>query len=214
VSIKTIILDFDGTIVESVGIKDRAFEAVFSDYPEHLNAIMEYHLCHNATVRFDKFRHITENILNQEYSKDAERTLARKFSELVFGRIVECPYVPGAKEFLCRFHRILPLYLASASPAIELDRILRARGIKKYFEGVYAIPWQKSNAIMHILKRKNISPEEAVFIGDASEDYEAAQSTGVPFIGRDSKKPFRGADIPIYEDLSEIGEVLSQLILS
>ena len=48
--LKTIILDFDGTLVESVGIKDAAFEALFSEYPEHLECIMAYHLSHGRLL--------------------------------------------------------------------------------------------------------------------------------------------------------------------
>lgn len=203
--VKTIILDFDGTIVESVGIKDSAFKTLFSEYPEHLESIMEYHLANNATVRFDKFKHITENILNQEYNEDRKRFLSRRFSDLVFERIVECPYVRGAEDFLNYFREKVSLYLASASPTEELEKILAARGdLKKYFKDVYAIPWVKTDIIKDILERENISPEEAIFIGDAFEDYEAARLTDVFFIGRDSNKSFHGADVPVYKDMFDI----------
>jgi len=209
--IKTIILDFDGTIVESVGIKDSAFKILFSEYPEHLDRIMEYHLSHNATVRFEKFRHITENILNQEYNEDIKRFLSRRFSGLVFERIVECPYVRGAEIFLNYFREKVPLYLASASPADELEKILSARNLKKYFKDVYAIPWVKTDIIKDVLKREKISPQEAVFIGDAFEDYEAAWSSEVFFIGRDSNKSFHGADILVYKSMFDIKEFLLQV---
>ena len=65
---KLILLDFDGVIIESVGIKDEAFEKLYQNYPKHLTQIMEYHLSHNATIRFIKFRYIVENILNEPYS--------------------------------------------------------------------------------------------------------------------------------------------------
>ena len=210
--VKTIILDFDGTIVESVGIKDEAFKILFNKYPEHLDRIMEYHLANNATVRFDKFKYITENILNQEYNEDTKRILSNRFSELVFKRIVECPYVNGAEEFLAHFWSRIPLYLASASPVEELGKILEARDLKKYFKNIYAIPWAKMDVIQDILKRENILPEEAVFIGDAFEDYRAAQSTGIFFIGRDSTKSFHGADISVYKDLLDIKISLHKII--
>jgi phosphoglycolate phosphatase-like HAD superfamily hydrolase len=210
--IKTVILDFDGTVVESVGIKDWAFETLFERYPEHLDQIMEYHLCHNASVRYEKFQYITENILNQEYSKETERTLSRRFSALVFRRIVECSYVPGAEDFLDYFSARLPLYLASASPAEELEGILKARNLKRYFKRVYAIPWAKEDVIRDILITEKIPPDEAVFVGDAFEDYQAAQSAQVFFIGRRSNKSFRNADIPVYNDLSDIKTYLSEFI--
>ncbi len=147
-NIKTIILDFDGTIVESVGIKDRAFETLFREYPDHLDEIMKYHLSHNATVRFDKFRYIVEKILGQEYGGETERKLSEAFSKLVFERIVQCPCVAGAEEFLDYFWSRIPLYLISVSPAEELERILKARDLNKYFEKIYAIPWVKKEAMV------------------------------------------------------------------
>jgi len=210
IPMKVIILDFDGTIIESVGIKDSAFKTLFSEYPEHLNRIMRYHLSNNATVRFDKFKHVIENILNQEYNEEKKRFLSRRFSDLVFEKIVECPYVRGAEDFLNYFREKVPIYLASASPLEELEEILETRDLKKYFKNVYAIPWIKMDVIQDILKRENIPSEEAVFIGDAFEDYEAARLTDVFFIGRNSGKSFHSADIPVYKNLSDIKEFLLQ----
>ncbi len=202
--IKTIILDFDGTIVESVGIKDWAFETLFKEYPDRLNEIMKYHLSHNATVRFEKFKYITENILGQRYDEEIERKLSSGFSKLVLERIVQCPYVPGAEEFLNYFEGKVPLYLISASPSEELERILKARNLSKYFKRIYAVPWVKTDAIQEILNKEGVSPEEAVFIGDAFEDYQAARLTNVAFIGRDSGKSFQGVRLNVFRDFIAI----------
>jgi phosphoglycolate phosphatase-like HAD superfamily hydrolase len=202
--IQVIILDFDGTIIESVGIKDRAFRELFKDYPDHLDEIMAYHLSHNATVRFEKFRHITENILKKEYTDHIARDLSDRFSKLVFQRIVECPYVPGAEDFLEYFQDKVSLYLISISPAEEFEKILQARDLKKYFKGIYTVPWIKTDAIKDILQNERISPEEAVFIGDSFEDYLAANEIGIFFLGRNSGKPFQGADTQVFENMSSI----------
>lgn len=210
--IKAIILDFDGTLVESVGIKDWAFGSLFEEYPDHLDEIMKYHLSHNATIRFEKFKYITKNILKQKYNEDVETGLSQRFSELVFKKIIECPYVPGAEDFLNYFWGKLPLYLASVSPAEELGGVLNVRSLEKYFKKVYAIPWVKIDAIKDILNNEKISPEEAVYIGDTFEDYEAAKSTNVFFIGRDSNKSFQDADIPIYKNMFEIKTLLCKFV--
>jgi len=204
--IRTIILDFDGTLVESVGIKDEAFHTLFSGYPEYLPAIMEYHLSHNATVRFEKFRHITENILIERYDDETKDRLSRRFSELVFRRIVECPFVEGAQDLLLFFYERLPVYLVSASPESELEKILELRNIRKYFTDIYAVPWKKSEAIRDILKGESGPRKETLFIGDAFEDYEAASTAGISFIGRDSGKSFKNAAVPVYKNLFEIKE--------
>jgi phosphoglycolate phosphatase-like HAD superfamily hydrolase len=208
---KVIILDFDGTIVESVGIKDEAFRVLFQEYPMHMEKIIEYHLSHNATVRFEKFRHIVENILGQEYSKKTDEHLCTRFSDLVFQEIIKCPYVEGAEEFLNYYFVKAPLYLASASPASELDKILSARGLKKYFRCVYAIPWEKTDILGDIIKRENVAAADVTFIGDSYEDYKAAHAKGVHFVGRNSGKSFHGANIPVYDDMVEIKKYFQNL---
>jgi len=60
------------------------------------------------------------------------------------------------------------------------------------------------DAIDDILRGEDVLSHEALFVGDAYEDFQAAQSTSVSFVGRNSKKPFFDADIQVFEDLFEI----------
>ncbi len=205
---KVIIFDFDGVLLESVDIKDFAFKTLFKDYPEHLEEIMDYHLSNNATVRFDKFRYITEKILGKSYDKETEKRLSKIFSDLVFKSLVDCPFVNGAKEILDFLQDKIPIYIASRSPDDELDKILEIRKLKKYFKKIYAVPWIKTDAIRDIRERENISLENIVFVGDSDEDLQVARSTGVFFIGRDSGKSFHEASIPIFKDMFEVRDFL------
>lgn len=206
---KAIILDFDGTIIESVGIKDWAFKTLYQDYPEHLDAIMEYHLAHNATLRFEKFRYIATEILDLPYGDKEEADLSECFHQLVFNRIVKSPFVTGAMDFLEYFKSKMPLYLISKSPNGELEEILQAKSVRSYFKSVYAGSWQKDKAIADILKREKIKPLEAVYIGDAPEDQSVAHVTGVPFIGRNSGKAFAEPNDPVFDDLTGVRKHLS-----
>ena len=67
--IKVIVLDFDGVIVESVGIKTEAFRELFRDSPQ-VEEIYQYHLANNALSRFEKFPYICENILGRKYTEE------------------------------------------------------------------------------------------------------------------------------------------------
>lgn len=208
---KAILLDFDGVIVESVGIKDQAFEELYQVYPQYLPQIMEYHLSHNATIRFTKFRYIAENILKEPYDEQRKKEVSLKFSELVFEKIVHCPLVKGAKEFLEYFSAKVPLYLVSISPEDELSRVLDVRGLKKYFKQVYANPPKKSEVFKNILTCEQLDASEVVYIGDVPEDYQAAVEVGIPFIGRKSKKGFPGGNFPVCNSLEEVQIILSNL---
>ena len=202
-------LDFDGVIVESVGIKDRAFRELYKSYPDNLDEIMAYHLANNATIRFEKFKHISQNILKTPYTPDEEERLSSLFSDLVFREIVSCPFVRGAIGFLDYYFDRLPLYLISMSPEDELQRILHERGLAHYFVDVYAAGWKKKDAIRTILEQEKVNSAHSVFIGDSYEDFQAAKSAQVHFIGRNSGKSFMNANIAVGQDMTDVGELLS-----
>jgi phosphoglycolate phosphatase-like HAD superfamily hydrolase len=205
---KAIILDFDGTIVESVGRKDQAFKELFKDYPQHINEIMDYHLSHNATIRYDKFEYITKNILGLKFSADINKSLSAKFSRYVLQRIIKCPLVYGAEEFLDYFYSKTELFLASVSPEEELNQIIKTRNLNKYFKKIYAYPWVKTEVIKDIIKNNSLKADEIVFIADSPEDYQAAQLADVFFVGRSGKKELNELDIPLFSNLKEIKDFL------
>lgn len=206
ISYKIIILDFDGVIVESLSIKEQAFEEVFRDFPDKLPEIMEYHRAHNAIIRYEKFRHIYEVILQKPYTAELAERLSKQFSKIVFDQVVHCPYVPGAKEFLDWARQEALLYLVSINPLPELKNILAARKLEHYFSDVYAHPWLKVDAIRDILRKNDLAAQEAVFIGDSPEDFKAGQMAGVAFIARQSDKSWREFKVPVYRDFIEIRE--------
>jgi phosphoglycolate phosphatase-like HAD superfamily hydrolase len=198
-----IAFDFDGVIVESVGIKDQAFSSLFCQYTVHYDQIMSYHLSHNATVRFEKFEYIFENILGLSYSDDIEAKLNTQFSEFVFNRIVSCPIVPGVLGFLNVFSGNKKLYLISMTPEAELIKILKSRGLLDFFKLVYSSVWKKVDAIRDIMSTGNMEPGELVFIGDSPEDWHAAKETGIRFVGRKTEKLLSDVEYPLITDFLE-----------
>ena len=198
---KAAIFDFDGTLVESVGIKDRAFHSLFAaDYPAQIDAIMAYHRANNAKVRFDKFRHITETILGERYTEARAADLAQRFNAFVFDAIVACEAVPGLDPLLDELSPRLPLYLVSTSPDDELLAILSARKLAARMRGIYGASWRKTDAFRDILRREGIAASDAIMVGDTPEDRASAEAVGIVFIGRDSGYPL-GSCIPIHRDL-------------
>ncbi len=199
---KAIILDFDGVLVESNGIKDKAFEHVFAaDYPEYLDAIRAYHKS-TTLIRFEKFKFIVEQILKKPYTHEQEHRLSRDFSAFCIQQIIDCPWVAGAKEFLDYFKGRLPLYVVSMNPPEDLNAIIKERGMGHYFKAVYAVPGSKTAKIKDICAAEGILPHEAVYIGDTVSDFNAAREAGVVFIGRLSQFDFPKDMFPVFKDMS------------
>lgn len=203
--IKLLMLDFDGVIVDSAEVKTEAFKELFCDFSEELEEIIDYHLDNNALSRYIKFKYIYENILKREYDYVVERDLGRRFSEIVFKRVVECPYIPGAIEFLDSLYGQYPIYLISATPYEELIRIVAERSLLHYFRGIFGVPPDsKYEHILNVLKIECAQPSDSIYIGDMMEDYRIAQRVGVKFIGKNGTEIFEKEKIISFNELSEI----------
>ncbi len=190
--IKAIIFDFDGVIVESAQIKTRAFRRLFERvFPDEIEAIVRHHRDNMGISRFEKFRHIYNNIVRLPLSKAKEAELGRRFSALVLDEVLKAPYVGGAEEFFRHYYRNYSLFIASGTPDRELKMILSRRKISRFFQGIYGASSAKEEIIARILADFSLKRAEAVFVGDAASDLRAASVTGISFIGRIYKDNYR-----------------------
>lgn len=180
-----VILDFDGVVLESVGIKTRAFRELFSFRPDHVDEIVEYHSRNTGVSRFDKFRYIYREILKEPLSDEQFAWLSEQYASLVVDGVVASPFVPGAKEFLENYSKKIPLFVVSASPQEELVSIIGRRGLSSHFRKIYGAPTRKEQAIREILTITGFGPDQTLFVGDALNDLKAALDSGVRFVGRE-----------------------------
>jgi len=182
--IKTIILDLDGVIIESAGIKTEAFRTLFKGYPDKLPQIMAYHEKNAGISRYIKFRYIYEKMLGQELTPEREKELGEEFSRIVLDQILKAPFVAGVIKFLKNNYKRYLLFIASGTPEEELHYILRKRKLDTYFRGAYGTPRTKTDITRRILAEHRLASQEAIFIGDAESDRVAAAETGVIFVAR------------------------------
>jgi HAD superfamily hydrolase (TIGR01549 family) len=211
--IATLILDFDGIILESVGVKTEAFRKLFLSVPGHVDEIVAYHRENAGMSRFDKFRYIYAHILHRELPDEEFQRLSRTYADLVVDRVIASPFVPGAEEFLERFSPRIPLYVMSATPQDELRSILVRRGLDGYFRDAYGAPMRKTEGILRILAREGLSAPDVLYVGDALNDYHAAREAGIPFAGRilpGDPDRFSGREgiVAVVQDLDELSRFL------
>jgi HAD superfamily hydrolase (TIGR01549 family) len=182
--ISAIILDFDGVILESVSVKTEAFRELFSSETAHLDEIVQFHTKNGGMSRFDKIRYIYSHILHKELTDTQFHSLCTRFANLVLEKVLRTPFVPGAREFLQNNYTRFPLYVVSATPEDELREIIGQRGLSEFFQGVNGAPVTKIEHIEMILTINGYKKETTIFIGDAMNDFRAAQECGIKFIGR------------------------------
>jgi len=202
--LKVIALDFDGTMVESNSIKDEAFKTIFSDWPNHQESMMEWHLAHNAIDRREKFRYFVKDVLNLPDQDYLIAELTKRFSILTRQSIIDCPFVQGVRDFLKIIHPRLAVYLLSATPQLYLNEIIEERGLGKYFKGVFGAPIDKVEILKKIMATEKISADEILFIGDSPEDQQAAASVDIFFIGRKSDRKLDDSISPVLPDFAKI----------
>lgn len=207
--IKAIILDFDGVITESVDIKTEAFRELFSKYTNDVERIVDYHRKNNGVSRFVKFKHIWEEMLGKRYDDAAKKSLGMEFSKMVTDKVISCPFVRGAMDFLEKFYRIVPLYVASAVPREELAVIIDKKKITQYFTKIYGYPpVTKSQAIEDVSRTNLIDTGEILYIGDSTEDLKASKIAGTQFIGRRNKEDFKDYSVPVFNDMDGVSEYI------
>ncbi len=197
-TVKAIVLDFDGVILESNRIKAETFPRLFHQFPQHAEAMIKLHQDHGGMPRQKKLRIICEEILGQPVDDEEIQRLSRELGRLVDDAIIACPFTPGALEFLQTYSAKCPLFIATGTPEDEMQPLVERRGLASYLAGVYGSPRDKAAILRDVMDENGWRPEEMVFVGDSIDDYNGAQAVGVPFIGRvGPDKPFQFANAEV-----------------
>src|SRR6266446_240157 len=179
---RAFVFDFDGTLVDSNQLKLKAFGTLFSKFPAHLPAIIEYCQQRLDLVRFEKFRHICENILRLPYTSETEAALDKEFTALTTSAIVQAVEIEGASDFLKRIHANRPTALLSTTPTTVLEEILIRRSWKDLFDHIAGAPVEKGVWLGEFGERYKYRPEEIVYFGDTPADSRAASEAGCTFV--------------------------------
>jgi HAD superfamily hydrolase (TIGR01549 family) len=95
---------------------------------------------------------------------------------------------PGVPSLLERLSASYRLGLVTAGSGARVRRDLAAAGIGDAFEVIVTAdditqPKPDPQGLQIALQRMDLAPQEALYVGDAREDYQMAEAAGVPFIG-------------------------------
>ncbi len=208
--LKLLAIDLDGTLIQSNRIKDKAFETILKNWPEHKKTMLDWHKLRNNIDRHEKFRFFVEEILNQKGNRVLYESLTNKFSDLTLQAVIDCPWVEGAKEFLEFYKKKLPIYLVSATPQKELSKIIADRHLEDVFKNVYGAPLNKANVLKTIINLEKVHPTNSLYIGDSPEDQEAAERLGMNFIGMDSTRGLNKSSKILFSDFISITEFIGK----
>jgi HAD superfamily hydrolase (TIGR01549 family) len=166
-------------------VKSEAFAQLFEEFGNDIvMKVIDHHVKNGGISRYKKIQYYYSDFLNKEISQEKVNQIAQQFSDLVVKKVIESEWVKGAKDFLEKYYKKLDLYVVSGTPDGELDLIIKKRGMKKYFKGVYGSPDTKPTIARKIIRENNYLYQNILYIGDSLSDYYDAKKAGINFLGR------------------------------
>jgi phosphoglycolate phosphatase-like HAD superfamily hydrolase len=203
-SLRAIVFDFDGVILESANIKTEAFLELYADYPDKLQAIRDYHVGQAGISRYVKFEHIQSNILGLPYTDEVRKKVSAEFERLTRERIFRCPQVPGAEALLLGLRGRVLRIVGSGTPQPELELVVSTRKMGDWFEELWGTPPMKGDILRDVMARHRLFPQQVLMVGDGMSDYDAARETGTRFLARETETAFDKLAVDKVKDMTQM----------
>lgn len=186
--IRNIFWDFDGVIVDSVGVKSEAFRFAFRDFPEEmLCQLSQYHHDNPGITRWKKIDHFFDKIALTTVPKNEKKKRAEVFSEYVIWKLSSpSMLIQESNKFIRENVSRYNFHIISASDHDELQVICDNLRVSRLFRSIHGAPEPKDAIVLRLIKEKGYKKEETIFIGDSMTDLEAAKKNGITFYGFNS----------------------------
>lgn len=197
------VFDFDGVLVDTNEVKQRAYFDVLRPMGVGPSTIEDALRSRAGADRHDV---IAEAVRRAGIDADVPM-LVRRYGDICDEFAVQGPEIPGAATLLALLAPRFPLYLNSATPERALRIIVERRGWRGYFRDVLGRPGTKTVNLRTILARERIRPPALVFVGDGPLDAAAAIECGCRFVA------FRGGggDVDGPESIRTLDELIPLL---
>ena len=203
------VFDCDGVLLDSNRVKTEAFHAAALPYGENVaDQLVDFHVKNGGVSRFKKVDYLFEVLLKREAEDGEKQAVLDRFAAGIEHGLLNCQEAPGLRDALDALPGETPKYVVSGGEQSELRKVFEARGLAKYFTGIFGSPDNKEL----ILEREFASgamAHPALFIGDSEYDFVAADASGMDFVFltrwtefKDWEQFFQGKDVSIAKDIS------------
>lgn len=210
-AIRCVVFDFDGVLIDSNGVKRRAYYDVFarSGVPDEL--VSQCLACHADGDR----REVIAAIVSAGHpGESAEPLVARylaAYASQCDAEIPRCAEQPGAGPVLSSLAGRRALYVNSATPVEPLEGYVVQRGWRPFFRGVLGRPRTKAENFAVIRSLEKVDGNAMLFIGDHESDAAAARAAGCHFAGVNSDTSDFHAGVDLLQNLNELPRYIAQL---
>ncbi len=198
-SLRAIIFDFDGTLLDVRGILQKSIEEILMEKNadidmettiQEIGALLEviqgYALPKVLLESYEIFKHITAL---EKLSYFTKLRIAIKIFTRYLEYSKDAQFFPGVKSFLEKFRKSYDLFIVSHNKTKTIIKHLESEGIDGFFKGVYGsdkIPVQKPDpmALQPPLEYyKTRHRDEFLMIGDMPSDIIAGREAGFWTVG-------------------------------
>ncbi len=190
-SIKVIVFDFDGTLIDSNSLKRDAYYKLFEQKQEVKkiigNVLKKYYEKSRYVILEEILRELKLTQRDEKFMQKRIDQMASQYNRIVLLGAKECAEMDGANRILKQLKERYRLYISSFTPKEALDQIINYRCWSTFFDGVFGYPTTKLEALTIIMKKEDIEPSEICVVGDGATDRSAAQTKGCYFFGIDQK---------------------------
>ncbi len=210
-TVKALLLDFDGVIADSWPVKAAAMIKAFAPISDAEETIVDGFRRYAGSGReliFDRvFEHVTGDALSDEGRERIERAYCGELDANRSG----LGLFDGVHAFLKAEAERRLLAVVTGVPQEEAEKELARLEIAPFLSAVYAATRSepKHVRISHFLAERRLTPADALFVGDSLSDMQAAARVPVDFVGVGESAFFAGgAPIAVVERLIDIGPYL------
>ena len=177
-SYKILVLDFDGTLVDSNSIKSDGFFEVVG-HSETSRLAMKEALSLSTGTRQEIFLEYCR-IINEPPSHAYK--LIKHYSALVNHRVSKAIEIDGACNFLEKLRALsIKIVLSSSTPYNDLLEILKIRNWLSKFDKIFGSPNKKEIIIREKLLPLVNNSKEIAIVGDGEDDFQSAWKNGCEF---------------------------------
>lgn len=201
-----LVLDFDGVLVDSVGVKGTSFGAAVSGYPTPMvERFVAFHFANGGVDRRTKFAYFLTEIAGEPATDEKVQLLCDRFSACTEAGVITARAIAGADELLAEAPSDTRIAVLSATPEAELRRIIEARDWTRHVDLIIGTPARKPET----LRAWTVDcpdPGRRLYVGDAISDFAAARDAAWPFIGvtdTSGVHPFP-PEVTVVRDLHEL----------
>ena len=182
-----IFLDFDGVIMDSMALKLDAYCHALAEFGFDRAAVREQQLLYAGLSRSRALPLMYKALSGgNDLPVDVQARVLERFAEEDIRLRPRMTLMPGAEMFLEEsLRRGMPLTVVTGTPQEVVDGTVERFGLGRFFREVHGSPPLKAEHLAALPMRLGLLPAEALYVGDAVQDINAAESAGMPFVAVD-----------------------------